>query len=131
MDGQALEWAGIPPVTGSFIPDQQYVESITFTADSDNLYILIVPRPGQPAREYQFHMRVSWPDRQEAGYSLQTYPWFGLYSRDEVSAFTNGIRDYEIAYGKVVEIRLPLATLQYPDNDRVRLFRCRSGFGRF
>ena len=135
MDGHALEWDGIPPVTNSFIQDQQYVERITFTADSNNLYILIVPRPGQPAMEYQFHMRVSWLDRPDAGnYSLQTYPWFGLYSRDEVSAFTNGIRDYEITYGQVVEIRLPLATLEYPDTidfDSYAVGLDETGFGYF
>jgi hypothetical protein len=115
MDGKADDWEKIPPISAGFNQDQQYVESIHIAVDNENLYILIVPREGLPAKEYQFRMLASAPSKRTTAYNLQTYPWYGLFSVDGQSPFTDGIRDCEIAYGKVVEIRIPLEVMGYPE----------------
>jgi hypothetical protein len=114
MDGKADDWAQIPPIS-NLRQDQEYVQSIHIVADNEALYILIVPVEGLPAMEYQFHMLASTPGTDGTIYDLQTYPWYGLFAPEGQSPFTDGIRDCEIAYGDVVEIRLPLEAMGYPE----------------
>jgi hypothetical protein len=115
MDGKAEEWENIPSIGAGLRQDQEYVQSLHFAADNEALYILIVPREGLPAKEYQFHMLASTSGANVTAYSLQTYPWYGLFSIDGRSPFVDGIRDVEIAYGDVVEIRIPLEDLGNPE----------------
>lgn len=114
MDGKADEWNQIPSIGDRLRQDQDYVDSIHRATDNENLFILIVPREGLPAMEYQFHMLASTSSTRVTTYDLQTYPWYGLFAAEGQSPFTDGIRDCEIAYGDVVEIRIPLEVLGYP-----------------
>jgi|GEM_PF-4120721 len=115
MDGKADDWEQIPPISTGPGQGQQDVKSIYVVADNEALYILIVPVEGRPAKEYQFHILASTSGANVTAYSLQTYPWYALFSIDGQSPFTDGIRDCEVAYGQVVEIRIPLESLGYPE----------------
>ena len=123
MDGNLAEWEGIPPITGGFISSNPNVERLSFAADNENLYILIVPRSHLPAMEYLVQINTIRPGQQDVGYSLHTYPWYSFFARDDMDPFTQGIRNYDIAYGQVTEIRLPLSELGYPTRVEFNSFR--------